>query len=207
VANGQWVGYIRVSSRGGQNPERQLNGVEMDRVFTDTVSGASTARPQLQALLAFVREGDTVIVHSMDRLARNLDDLRRVVRELTDRGVAIQFRHEQLTFTSEHSPMAALLLSVLGAFAEFERALIRERQAEGIALAKARGAYRGRKKSLTTGQVEALRARAVAGEPKASLAREFGKFEDLDFPVMRRLGPPSGVAELDFLGSAWFWPR
>ena len=173
MANGQRVGYIRVSSV-GQNPERQLEGVEVDRVFTDTVSGASTARPQLQALLAFVREGDTVIVHSMDRLARNLDDLRRVVRQLTDRGVAVQFCHEQLTFTREHSPMATLLLSVLGAFAEFERALIRERQAEGIALAKTRGAYKGRKKSLTTGQVEALRARAAAGEPKASLAREFG---------------------------------
>lgn len=173
MANGQRVGYIRVSSV-GQNPERQLDGVEVDRLFTDTVSGASTARPQLQALLAFVREGDTVIVHSMDRLARNLDDLRRVVRQLTDLGVAVQFCHEQLTFTGEHSPMATLLLSVLGAFAEFERALIRERQAEGIALAKARGAYKGRKKSLTTGQVEALRARAVAGEPKASLAREFG---------------------------------
>ena len=136
MANGQRVGHIRVSSV-GQNPERQLDGVEVDTLFTDTVSGASTgARPQLQALLAFVRQGDTVIVHSMDRLARNLDDLRRVVRQLTGRGVAVQFLKEQLTFTSEHSPMATLLLSVLGAFAEFERALIRERQAEGIALAK-----------------------------------------------------------------------
>jgi DNA invertase Pin-like site-specific DNA recombinase len=114
--------------------------------------------PQLQALLAFVRQGDTIIVDSMDHLARNLDDLRRVVRELTDRGVAVQFCQEQLTFTSERSPMATLLLSVLGAFAEFERALIRERQAEGIALAKARRAYQGRKKSLTTGQVEVLQS-------------------------------------------------
>ena len=88
-------------------------------------------------MLAYVRDGDTVIVHSMDRLARNLDDLRRLVRELTGRGVAVQFIKEQLTFTAEDSPMATLLLSVLGAFAEFERALIRERQLEGIALAKA----------------------------------------------------------------------
>jgi len=173
VASGQRVGYIRVSSV-GQNPARQLDGAEVDRVFTDTVSGKSAARPQLQAMLAFVRDGDTVIVHSMDRLARNLGDLRRLVRELTGRGVAVQFVKEQLVFSGEDAPMATLLLSVLGAFAEFERALIRERQLEGIALAKARGAYTGRKPSLTPGQAEALRARAVAGEPKAALAREFG---------------------------------
>jgi DNA invertase Pin-like site-specific DNA recombinase len=173
VGRGQRVGYIRVSSA-GQNPARQLDGAELDRVFTDTVSGKSAARPQLQAMLAHVRDGDTVIVHSMDRLARNLDDLRRLVRELTGRGVAVQFVTEQLIFTAEDSPMATLLLSVLGAFAEFERALIRERQLEGIALAKARGAYTGRKPSLTPGQAEALRTRAAAGEPKAGLAREFG---------------------------------
>jgi len=138
------------------------------------VSGKSADRPQLAAMLAYVRDGDTVIVHSMDRLARNLDDLRRLVRELTEGGVAVQFVKEQLTFTAEDSPMATLLLSVLGAFAEFERALIRERQLEGIALAKARGAYTGRKPSLTSGQAEALRARAAAGEPKAALGREFG---------------------------------
>ena len=173
MGSGQRVGYVRVSSV-GQNPGRQLDGVEVDRVFTDTVSGKSAARPQLQAMLAFVRDRDTVIVHSMDRLARNLEDLRRLVRELTGRGVAVQFVNEQLVFSGEDGPMATLLLSVLGAFAEFERALIRERQLEGIALAKARGAYTGRKPSLTPGQAEALRARAAAGEPKAALAREFG---------------------------------
>ena len=166
------VGYIRVSSL-GQNPDRQLEGIEVDRVFTDTVSGKSVDRPQLAALLGFVRVGDTVVVHSMDRLARNLDDLRRLVRELTGRGVQVQCVTEQLTFTGEDAPMATLLLSVLGAFAEFERALIRERQAEGIALAKARGAYRGRRRSLTPDQIEAVRARAAAGEPKAGMAREF----------------------------------
>jgi DNA invertase Pin-like site-specific DNA recombinase len=173
VGRGQRVGCIRVSSA-GQNLARQLDGVELDRVFTDTVSGKSATRPQLQGMLAYVRDGDTVIVHSMDGLARNLDDLCRLMRELTGRGVAVQFITEQLTFTAEDSPMATLLLSVLGAFAEFERALIRERQLEGIALAKARGAYKGRKPSLTPGQAEALRARAAAGEPNAGLAREFG---------------------------------
>jgi hypothetical protein len=70
----------------GQNPSRQLYGLELDRVFTDTVSGKSAARPRLQAMLAYVRDGDTVIVHSMDRLARNLEALRRLVRELTGAG-------------------------------------------------------------------------------------------------------------------------
>src|SRR3546814_3242294 len=99
-------------------------------------------------MLAFAREGDTVVVHSMDRLARNLDDLRKLVQSLTKRGVRIEFVKESLAFSGEDSPMANLMLSVMGAFAEFERALIRERQREGIAVARQRGAYRGRKRSL-----------------------------------------------------------
>src|SRR5450756_1838001 len=137
---GQQVGYTRVSSQ-DQNPVRQLDGVPVDRTFTDSASGRSTTRPQLEAMLAFVRDGDTVVVHSMDRLARNLDDLRALVRTLTARGVRVRFMKEQLTFTDEDTAMATLLLSVMGAFAEFERSLIRERQREGIALARKRGAY------------------------------------------------------------------
>lgn len=170
---GHRIGYIRVSSF-DQNPERQLEQVEVSKVFTDKASGKDTERPALVELLSFVREGDTVVVHSMDRLARNLDDLRRLVQQLTKRGVRIEFVKECLTFTGEDSPMANLLLSVMGAFAEFERALIRERQREGIALAKQRGAYRGRKKALSPEQVAELRQRANAGEQKAKLAREFG---------------------------------
>jgi DNA invertase Pin-like site-specific DNA recombinase len=171
--NGQRIGYVRVSSF-DQNPERQLEQVQVDRVFTDKASGKDTQRPELERLLTFVREGDTVVVHSMDRLARNLDDLRRLVQKLTLRGVHIEFVKEHLTFTGEDSPMATLMLSVMGAFAEFERALIRERQREGIVLAKQRGAYRGRKKALSPERVVELRQRAAAGEPKAKIAREFG---------------------------------
>ena len=171
--HGQRIGYIRVSSF-DQNPERQLDNVQVDRQFIDKAAGKDTLRPQLDAMLSFVREGDTVVVHSMDRLARNLDDLRRLVQHFTKRGIRIEFAKECLTFTGEDSPMANLLLSVMGAFAEFERALIRERQREGIALAKQRGAYRGRKKALVDDQVVELRRRAGAGEPKATLAREFG---------------------------------
>lgn len=171
--HGQRIGYIRVSTL-DQNPGRQLEGIPVSRVFTDQTSGKDTQRPQLDALLGYLREGDTLVVHSMDRLARNLDDLRRLVQQLTGRGVRIEFVKEGLTFTGEDSPMANLLLSVMGAFAEFERELIRERQREGIALAKQRGAYRGRKKALSDARIIELRCRADAREPKAALAREFG---------------------------------
>lgn len=181
---GHRIGYVRVSSF-DQNPERQLEQVQVDKVFTDKASGKDTQRPQLDALLGFVRDGDTVVVHSMDRLARNLDDLRRLVQGLTQRGVRIEFIKERLTFTGEDSPMANLMLSVMGAFAEFERALIRERQREGIALAKQRGAYRGRKKALAPEWVAELRRRAAAGEQKAKLAREFGISRETLYQYLR----------------------
>jgi DNA invertase Pin-like site-specific DNA recombinase len=170
---GQKVGYVRVSSS-DQNAERQLDGVALDRVFTDRASGGSTDRPELEALLGFVRSDDTVVVHSMDRLARNLGDLRRLVEELTRKGVRIEFLHEHLVFTGEDSPMATLMLSVMGAVAEFERALIRERQREGIDLAKSRGVYRGSQRRLSGSRVAELHRRSEAGEEKATLAREFG---------------------------------
>lgn len=170
---GQRIGYIRVSSL-DQNEERQLEGIEVAKTFTDKASGKDTKRPQLEILMSFVRTGDTVIVHSMDRLARNLDDLRRIVQTLTGKGVCIEFVKEHLSFTGEDSPMANLMLSVMGAFAEFERALIHERQREGIALAKKRGAYRGRKKSFSEAEVSQLRQRLTTGISKAQVAREFG---------------------------------
>jgi DNA invertase Pin-like site-specific DNA recombinase len=181
---GQRIGYVRVSSF-DQNPERQLENISLNKVFTDKASGKDTKRPELEALLAFAREGDTVVVHSMDRLARNLDDLRRLVQMLTKRDIRIEFVKEGLHFTGEDSPMANLLLSVMGAFAEFERALIRERQREGIALAKKRGAYRGRKKALSPEQVADLRQRAAAGEQKAALAREFGISRETLYQYLR----------------------
>jgi DNA invertase Pin-like site-specific DNA recombinase len=173
MSKGQRVGYVRVSSV-GQNTERQLDGVQVDRCFTDKASGKDTQRPQLEALLEFVREGDTVVVHSMDRLARNLDDLRKLVLTLTKRGIQVQFVKESLTFSGDDSPMAMLLLSMLGAVAEFERSLIKERQREGIAIAKTKGVYRGRKPSLNARQIEELRKRIAVGDKKAVIAREFG---------------------------------
>lgn len=183
---GQRIGYVRVSSF-DQNPERQLEQVPLDRVFTDKASGKDIKRPELDRLLTFVREGDTVVVHSMDRLARNLDDLRRLVQTLTKRGVAVQFLKENMTFTGEDTPMANLMLSVMGAFSEFERALIKERQREGIALAKQRGVYTGRKQVLNPAQVAELRRRA-ANESKAALAREFQISRETLYQYLKREG-------------------
>lgn len=184
---GQRIGYVRVSAF-DQNPERQLENLALDRIFTDQASGRDTDRPALKALLDFTRDGDIVFVHSLDRLARNLDDLRRLVRKMTDRGVRVEFVNEGLVFTGEDSPMANLLLSVMGAFAEFERSLIRERQREGIALAKKRGAYRGRKRALTNERAGELCRRAAEGEHKAGLAREFGISRETVYQDLRRRG-------------------
>ena len=174
IVPGQRVGYRRVSSL-DQHPDRQLEGVPVDKLFTEYASGRDTQRPQLMACLQYLRAGDTLVVHSMDRLARNLDDLRGLVRDLATREVAVEFVQEHLTFSGDNSPMATLLLSLMGAFAEFERALIRERQREGIALAKAKGKYHGgRPPKLTPDQVIALRADLAAGLPKAVAARRYG---------------------------------
>ena len=195
--SGQRVGYVRVSTL-DQNPERQLDQVNLDRIFTDKASGKDTSRPQLAELLAFIREGDTVVVHSMDRLARNLDDLRKMVQQLTQRGVRVEFLKESLSFTGDDSPMSQLLLSVMGAFAEFERALIRERQKEGIALAKSRGVYRGRTKTLCNDEITKLRQRAEAGEPKAMLAREFGISRDTLYRYLKPRTPGLLTWEIKF---------
>jgi len=171
--SGQNVGYLRVSTL-LQNTARQLEGVALDRVFEDKASGKNTARPQLEACLNHLRSGDTLHIHSLDRLARNLDDLRKIIKELTGRGVVVKSHKENLIFNGEDSPMANLLLSMLGAVAEFERSIILERQREGIAIAKAAGAYKGGKKKMTEEQAQEIRRRADAGEKKAALAREFG---------------------------------
>ena len=146
-SKGQNVGYIRVSSA-GQNTERQLDGMTFDELFIDKCSGSSTDRPQLQAMLKHVREGDTIHVHSIDRLARSLRDLGQIVDDLQDKGVGITFHKNDMSFSGKPSKTDKLLLNLLGAIAEFERELIRERQAEGIEKAKAKGKYQGRRADI-----------------------------------------------------------
>ena len=183
--HGQRVGYVRVSTL-DQNEERQLDQVPLDRVFTDQASGKDTQRPQLSELLSYVRQSDTVVVHSMDRLARNVVDLRHLVEGLTARGVRVEFLKESLTFTGGDTPAAMLMLSVMGAVAEFERALIRERQREGIALAKQKGVYRGLKQALSDEKAAELRSRAASGEGKASLARGFNVSRETVYRYLRQ---------------------
>lgn len=177
--NGQRVGYKRVSST-DQNLARQLEGIQLDRVFPDKLSGKNADRPKLQEMLEYIREGDTVFVHSLDRLARNLLDLHDIVKAITDKKASVTFVSENLTFTGDDSPLAVLLLQVLGAFAQFQRMLIREAQREGIAIAQRDGVYKGRKKKLTTDDVATILQRIKDGysdgqSPNLSqIARDFG---------------------------------
>ncbi len=174
---GKRIGYIRVSSL-DQNTERQLDGLALDKRFEDKASGKDTHRPQLKAALDYLRDGDVLVVHSIDRLARSLADLESIVKELTGRGVAVEFVKERLIFTGAgDDPMAVLMRQMLGSVAQFERAMIRERQREGIALAKAAGRYKGSKGKLTQEQVAALVARDTenGGKNRSALARESGE--------------------------------
>lgn len=171
--NGHKIGYIRVSTI-EQNVTRQLDGLVLDKVFIDKCSGKDTNRPQLIAMLEFVREGDTVYVHSMDRLARNLEDLRKLVTKLINKNITVTFVKDNLIFTKDDkNHIAKLMLSVMGAFAEFERALIKERQLEGVAIAKKSGKYKGRKKSLTEEQLAEAKQMVKDRYKKVDIAKKF----------------------------------
>ncbi len=185
MGKGKKIGYVRVSTF-DQNPERQLENLELDKIYTDHASGKDLNRPKLAELIDYVRDGDIVVVHSMDRLARNLDDLRRLVDEFTKKLVKVQFIKENLIFSGDDSAMSTLLLSIMGAFAEFERKLIRERQMEGIALAKKRGVYKGRKKCLNTEEVKTLLSKVTAGEKKSNIARDFGISRETLYQYIRQ---------------------
>lgn len=141
------LAYIRVSTI-EQNTERQLSGynIDFDKIYEDKASGGSTNRPELARLIEYAREGDTIHIHSIDRLARSLDDLRKLVTNWNNDGITVRFHKEGLNFTAgDNTPIAELMLNMLGAVAQFERSIIRERQAEGIAKAVAKGKYQGRK--------------------------------------------------------------
>ncbi|OBX48341.1 recombinase family protein [Moraxella nonliquefaciens] len=161
----QAVGYIRVSSI-DQNTDRQLDGLSLDRVFIDKITGSTKERPQLQQMLDYVRYGDMVIVHSLDRLARNFDDLLAIIKELNQKGVSFKSLQENITINATgNNPIDVLILHIFGAIAQFNRSLIREAQREGIAKAKARGVYKGRKPSLTS-EKQAVIERRLAQKEK-----------------------------------------
>ena len=157
-----------------QNTARQLDGVTLDLEFEDKASGKDRERPELEALIKTAYTGDTVVVHSMDRLARNLKDLKDIVTGLVAKGVQVQFIKENLTFSGKADPYSELMLNLMGSFAEFERSLIKGRQMEGIAIKKAAGGYagKGRPKEITADQVTAIKARVAAGEKKTAIAAD-----------------------------------
>lgn len=176
---GKDIGYIRVSTH-DQNTARQLDGVHLDKVFEEHASGKNAQRPALQACLEYVRDGDVLHVHSIDRLARNLQDLLSIVTGLKEKGVTVKFRKEKLDFAGndggKSDAFQELQLHIIAAVAQFERALILERQREGIAIAKKTGRYKnvGRKPALSGGQVNELRTKLEKGTKVAALAREYG---------------------------------
>ncbi len=171
---GKQIGYIRVSTV-EQNTARQLDGVTLDKVFEDKCSGKDTKRPMLQQCLEYLREDDTLHVHEISRLARNMADLQKLVDGLTGKGVTVVFHKENMVFDGgKASSMTKLLFHIMGAFAEFERDMIRERQAEGIAKAKAEGKYRGGKDKLNAEQNAELHRLHAEGVPVAVIARKFG---------------------------------
>jgi DNA invertase Pin-like site-specific DNA recombinase len=169
--SGKRIGYIRVSTT-DQNPDRQLDGIPLDKKFIDYASGTNTNRPNLNLLLDYVREDDIVVVHSMDRLARNVKDLLDLVNLLSGKKVEVQFIKENLVFNGKDSALSKLLLMIIGAVAEFEHALIRERQREGIEIAKKKGKYKVRSTKLTKEVKEKIVSGLQTRKSKSEIAKE-----------------------------------
>lgn len=185
--SGKEIGYKRVSTV-DQNPERQLQGIQVDKLFIDYASARTTDRPQLKAMIEFAREDDVIIVHSMDRLARNLTDLRNLVSKFVANGVEVRFIKENIIFNSKDNAISNLLLSVMGAFAEFEHAFIMERQAEGIKIAKALGKFKGAKKKLNAEKIELLKEEMKTRKTKAQIAFNLGISRETLYRYLKNLG-------------------
>lgn len=173
---GQRIGYARVSST-DQNLARQLATLgEVDRLFEEKQSGAQRAgRTALAELIAYARAGDTVVVSSMDRLARSVVDLNQIVAELIAKDVTVEFLTERTSFRAGTTdPFAEFQLNIMASFAQLERSISKERQAEGIKAAKARGVYKGRTPKLKPEQLAEAHDMIKAGVPKARIARQLG---------------------------------
>lgn len=185
----QVVAYKRVSS-GDQSLERQLHGFKFDKEFVEKVSGSISDRPELSKMLDYIREGDTVQVHSIDRLARNLKDLENIVSQVIDKGASIEFKSESLNFFGSDDPFQRLMLQMMGAFAQFERSIIRERQAQGIAIAKSKGKYKGKPKKFDKKQraqlYEDYENIDMFSEKKIELAKKYGISESTLYRYIRQ---------------------
>lgn len=184
---GQDIGYIRVSSI-DQNTARQLDGIQLEKTFTDKASGKNTDRPQLQKCLGYIREGDTLHVHSMDRLARNLMDLQGMVEDLNGKGISVKFHKENLNFTGENDHLQKLMLQIMGAVAEFERANIKERQLEGIKKAQEQGKHMGRRPTLSEKEIEEIILKLDNGKSQGEVAGEYGVARQTIYRALKQRG-------------------
>lgn len=170
------IGYRRVSSP-DQNPERQLEGLHFDEVFTDYASAKDAKRPQLQEALKFCRKGDDFYVHSIDRLMRNLWNLKEIVELLKEKKVRLHFVKEGLVIDGSETSVSTMIFNILGSLAEWERTYIRERQAEGIKIAKKKGVYK-RIPDLPQDQIEKMHYLVKLGLSKSEVARQLGMTRD-----------------------------
>ncbi len=169
MGQGKRIGYIRVSTE-DQNPARQLIGMELDKSFIEYASGKNLKRPQLTALMDYVREDDIVVVHSTDRLARNVKELLDLVDRLNSKGVVVHFVKEGWFFRGKSDEMTRMLLTIIGAIAEYERQQTLERQREGIAIAKKEGKYKGGKTKMTPEKIRELEELLKTRAPKSEIA-------------------------------------
>ena len=182
MSNMTKIGYQRVSTT-DQNTDRQE--LDVDRTFEDKASGKNADRPALKEMLAYIRNGDEVVVFSIDRLARNLRDLEDIIKEINTKGASVTFLSENLTFSGSDDAMSTLMLQMMGSFAQFERSMILKRQAEGIALAKAKGAYKGRKASIDR---EVVSNMIKAGSSLTSVAKSLGVSRQSVYRIKAELG-------------------
>lgn len=172
------VSYIRVSTK-EQNTERQERQIKADKYFIEKVSGKNTERKELKEMLKFVREDDTVIVESISRLARNTKDLLNIIDELNKKNVSFVSKKENI---DTRTPQGKFMLTVFGALAELERECTLERQAEGIAIAKEQGKYKGKpKKEINIDDFKKVCGKWRKGEITATKAMEILKLKPNTF--------------------------
>lgn len=187
-ASGMRVGYVRVSSL-TQNTDRQLDGLEIDKLFVEKASGRDNYRPQLQSMLDYVRENDEIFIHSMDRLGRSLSHLLEIVTLIVQKGCTLHFMKEKIDIGPNSGPLGRFILHIMGAVSEFEVAMIRERQREGIAIAKKAGKYYSKFSSFTPEQVEMIKNADDLGITKVDLAETLGVCKATLYKYIRRVNP------------------
>ena len=176
------IGYQRVSTADQKTDRQEL---DVDRLFEDKASGKDADRPALKEMLAYIRSGDEVVVFSIDRLARNLRDLEDIIKEINGKGANVNFLSEKLTFSGSEDAMSTLMLQMMGSFAQFERSMILKRQAEGIAIAKAKGVYKGRKASIDRDVVSNM---IKAGSPLTAIAKSLSISRQSVYRIKAELG-------------------